>query len=552
MRGINNRYLEETYDGEGLLKEYRIKYPENYNFGYDIVDDIAVNDPNRTALVWESCTGEERKFTFSEMKRMSDKTANCLASLGIGKGDVVMLILKQKFQFWYSIVALHKLGAIVAPATHMLTKHDIEYRIRSADVKAVICTDQSNISGAVEAAEDIPSLKDKLLSGAPREGWLDFDAEVEKAPEGFARRETKAVEPMIMYFTSGTSSNPKMVLHDHTYSLGHIMTAKHWHQVDSEGLHWTVADTGWGKAVWGSLYGQWIMESAVFVYEYDKFDPSEILNMIEKHRITTFCCPPTMFRLYLNAGLEGHDLSSLKNCCIAGEALNPDTYEKWYEETGLKLMEGYGQTETTMTIGTIRGMTPKPGSMGKPSPQFKVDIIDEDGNSCPPGTTGEIVVSIEPKVPGIMTGYYRNPEKTAETLRNGWHHTGDIAWKDEDGYFWFSGRNDDIIKSSGYRISPFEVESCALEHPAVLECAVTGVPDPIRGQLVKATIVLREGYEPSEAMKKEIQDYVKHNTAPYKYPRAVEFVPELPKTISGKIRRVEIRKKNEEEALKNQ
>ncbi|MBR4697810.1 MAG: AMP-binding protein, partial [Candidatus Methanomethylophilaceae archaeon] len=299
------------------------------------------------------------------------------------------------------------------------------------------------------------------------------------------------------------------------------------------------------KAVWGALYGQWIMESAVFVYEYEKFVPSDVLDMIGKHRITTFCCPPTMFRLYLNAGLEGHDLSSLKNCCIAGEALNPDTYNKWYEATGLKLMEGYGQTETTMTIGTLRGMTPKPGSMGKPSPQFKVDIIDDNGDSCPPGATGEIVIGIEPRVPGIMIGYYRNPEKTKETLYNGWHHTGDIAWKDEDGYYWYSGRNDDIIKSSGYRISPFEVESCALEHPAVLECAVTGVPDPVRGQLVKATIVLRAGYEPTDEMKKEIQDYVKHNTAPYKYPRVVEFVKELPKTISGKIRRVEIRKKDE-------
>ncbi len=545
MRNINLRYLEETYDENGLLETYKIKYPEDYNFGYDVVDDIAVNDPGRVALVWDSDSGEEHKFTFADIKRMSDKVANCLAAHGIGKGDVVMLIMKQKYQFWFSIVALHKLGAIVAPATHMLTKHDIEYRIRSAEVKAVICTDQSNISGAVEAAEDIPSLKVKMLSGTPREGWLDFDAEVEKASEKFERRQTKASEPMIMYFTSGTSSNPKMVVHDHTYSLGHILTAKHWHQVDPEGIHWTVADTGWGKAVWGALYGQWIMESAVFVYEYEKFVPSDVLDMIGKHRITTFCCPPTMFRLYLNAGLEGHDLSSLKNCCIAGEALNPDTYNKWYEATGLKLMEGYGQTETTMTIGTLRGMTPKPGSMGKPSPQFKVDIIDDNGDSCPPGATGEIVIGIEPRVPGIMIGYYRNPEKTKETLYNGWHHTGDIAWKDEDGYYWYSGRNDDIIKSSGYRISPFEVESCALEHPAVLECAVTGVPDPVRGQLVKATIVLRAGYEPTDEMKKEIQDYVKHNTAPYKYPRVVEFVKELPKTISGKIRRVEIRKKDE-------
>ncbi len=544
MRNINLRYLEETYDENGLLETYKIKYPEDYNFGYDVVDDIAVNDPGRVALVWDSVSGEEHKFTFADIKRMSDKVANCLAAHGIGKGDVVMLIMKQKYQFWFSIVALHKLGAIVAPATHMLTKHDIEYRIRSAEVKAVICTDQSNISGAVEAAEDIPSLKVKMLSGTPREGWLDFDAEVEKASEKFERRQTKASEPMIMYFTSGTSSNPKMVVHDHTYSLGHILTAKHWHQVDPEGIHWTVADTGWGKAVWGALYGQWIMESAVFVYEYEKFVPSDVLDMIGKHRITTFCCPPTMFRLYLNAGLEGHDLSSLKNCCIAGEALNPDTYNKWYEATGLKLMEAFGQTESSVIVGTIRGMTPKPGSMGKPSPQYIVKIVDEDGNECPVGEEGEIVVSVSPRVPGIFIEYYKDEKKTNETLRDGWHHTGDVAWMDEDGYFWYSGRNDDIIKSSGYRISPFEVESCALEHPAVLECAVTAVPDPVRGQLVKATIVLREGYEPTEALKKEIQDYVKHNTAPYKYPRVVEFVKELPKSISGKIKRVDIRKKD--------
>ena len=356
------------------------------------------------------------------------------------------------------------------------------------------------------------------------------------------RIDTRVTDPMLMYFTSGTSDNPKMVLHSHRYALGHLMTAKHWHQVDPEGIHYTVSDTGWGKSVWGALYGQWIMESAVFVYEYDKFEPHEIMDMIEKHKITTFCCPPTMFRLYLNAGLEGHDLSSLKNCCIAGEALNPDTYQTWYDATGLKLMEGYGQTETTMVVGTLRGMEPKPGSMGKPSPQFEVDIVDEDGNSCPPGVNGEIVVKADAF--GIMIGYYRDEEKTAVTLRGGWHHTGDVAWKDEDGYYWFVGRNDDIIKSSGYRISPFEIESALMLHPAVLECAVTGVPDPVRGQLVKATIILRSGFEPTDELKKEIQNFTKKETAPYKYPRVVEFVETMPKTISGKVRRVEIRNKD--------
>lgn len=547
MRNINLRYLDETYDENGLLETYKIKYPEDYNFGYDIVDDIAINDPDRVAVVWDSDSGEEHTFTFADIKRMSDKVANCLKSYGIGKGDVVMLILKQRYQFWYTMVALHKIGAIVAPATHMLTKHDIEYRVNAAEVKAIICTDQSNVSKSVEVAENIPSLKLRMLVGKPRDGWLDFDSEVEKASDVFEKVQTRADEPMLMYFTSGTSGNPKMVLHNHTYSLGHIMTAKHWHCVVPDGIHFTVSDTGWGKSVWGKLYGQWIMESAVFVYEYEKFDPHKIMDMIEKHKITTFCCPPTMFRLYLNAGLEGHDLSSLTHCCIAGEALNPDTFKTWYDATGLKLMEGFGQTETTLAICTLRGMTPKPGSMGKPSPQFVVDIVDSEGNSCRPGDNGEIVISVEPRVPGIMMGYYKNDAKTADTFRGGWHHTGDIAWKDEDGYYWYVGRNDDIIKSSGYRISPFEIESALMLHPAVLECAVTGVPDPVRGQLVKATIVLREGFEPTDDLKKAIQEFTKKETAPYKYPRVVDFVKELPKTISGKVRRVEIRNKDKED-----
>ncbi len=545
MRGINLRYVEETYDSDGLLETFKIKYPENYNFGYDIVDDIAINDPERVALYWESATGEEKKFTFSDIKRLSDKTANYLSSIGIEKGDMVMLVLKHRYQFWYTIVALHKLGAVAIPGTHMLTKHDVEYRVNAADVKAIICTDEGNVKSAVESAVNVPSLKYKMMVGGPKEGWIDFDAEVEKSSEDFERRDTLATEPMLMYFTSGTSGNPKMVLHDHTYSLGHIMTAKHWHNVDPEGLHFTVSDTGWGKAVWGKLYGQWIMETAVMVYAYDRFDPHEIMNIIEKYKVTTFCCPPTMFRLYVNAGLEGHDLSSLKHCNIAGEALNPDTFDTWKKATGLTLMEGFGQTETTMVIGTLRGMEARPGSMGKPSPQFIVDIVDENGNSCPPGVNGEIVVSCEPKVSGIMLGYYRDPEKTAVTLRDGWHHTGDIAWKDEDGYYWYVGRNDDIIKSSGYRISPFEIESALMLHPGVLECAVTGVPDPVRGQVVKATIVLRETYEASDALKKEIQDFAKKETAPYKYPRVVEFVTSLPKTTNGKIRRIDIRKQDQ-------
>ena len=547
MRNINQRYIREAFDSDGVLENLRIVCPDDFNFGYDIVDDIAVNDPTRRALVWQHENGEERTFTFADIKKLSDKTANYLTSKGIKKGDFVMLILKHSYQFWYISVALHKMGAVVVPATYMLKPHDIEYRVRAADIKAVMVTHETDIADQVDAAST-PGLDLKFMVGGSREGWLDFDKEMEVAPEEWERVPTRKEDYFLMYFTSGTSGNPKMAMHDYTYPLGHILLAKYWHQVDPEGLHWSVADTGWAKNAWGKLYGQWIMEAAVFVYEYDKFEPSDILDMIEKHRITTFCCPPTMFRLYLQAGIEGHDLSTLKNCCIAGEALNPDTYETWYKATGLRLMEAFGQSESTVIVGTIKGMTPKPGSMGRPSPQFRVELLDGEGKRVPLGAEGEICVSIDPRIPGIFKEYYRDPDKTAATLYDGWHHTGDMAWKDADGYYWYSGRNDDIIKSSGYRISPFEIESVLLEHPAVLECAVTGVPDPIRGQLVKATVVLRPGFEPSDALKKELQRYTKQNTAPYKYPRAVEFVKELPKSMSGKIKRVDIRKKDAEKA----
>ena len=547
MRNINQRYIREAFDSDGVLENLRIVCPDDFNFGYDIVDDIAVNDPTRRALVWQHENGKERTFTFADIKRLSDKTANYLTSKGIKKGDFVMLILKHSYQFWYISVALHKMGAVVVPATYMLKPHDIEYRVKAADIKAVMVTHETDIADQVDAAST-PGLELKFMVGGSREGWLDFDTEMESAPEEWERVPTRKDDYFLMYFTSGTSGNPKMAMHDYTYPLGHILLAKYWHQVDPDGLHWSVADTGWAKNAWGKLYGQWIMEAAVFVYEYDKFEPSDILDMIEKHKITTFCCPPTMFRLYLQAGIEGHDLSTLKNCCIAGEALNPDTYETWYKATGLRLMEAFGQSESTVIVGTIKGMTPKPGSMGRPSPQFRVELLDGEGKRVPLGAEGEICVSIDPRIPGIFKEYYRDPEKTAATLYDGWHHTGDMAWKDADGYYWYSGRNDDIIKSSGYRISPFEIESVLLEHPAVLECAVTGVPDPIRGQLVKATVVLRPEFEPSDALKKELQRYTKQNTAPYKYPRAVEFVKELPKSMSGKIKRVDIRKKDAEKA----
>ena len=541
---LNQRFVDEEYGEDGILKHLTFKYPENYNFGYDVVDVIAANEPDRTAMIWCNPKGDERKFTFGDISRLSNKAANYFRSLGIGKGDMVLTILKRHYQFWYVSVALHKLGAIMVPATFMLTKHDIEYRVRAADIKACICTEMNGVCDAVDQAEDIPTLKIKITVNTERAGWHQFDREMESVSDKLERVPTKATEPTLMYFSSGTSGNPKMVLHNHLYSLGHLPTAKHWQNVDPNGVHLTIADTGWGKAAWGKLYGQWIMEAAVFVYDYDKFEPHEIMDIVEKHRITTLCCPPTMFRMFINAGLEQHDLSSLKYCCIAGEALNPDVFNNWYKATGIKLMEGFGQTETTCTVCNITGMEPKPSSMGKPAPQYEVKIVDPDGNDCPIGQSGEIVIRSEPRTPGLLMEYYRNPEKNAEAFRNGWFHTGDVAWMDEDGYFWYVGRNDDVIKSSGYKIGPFEIESVLLTHPAVLECAVTGIPDPVRGQLVKATIVLREGYEGTDALIKELQNYVKHETAPYKYPRAVEFVKELPKSTSGKIKRVDIRNKD--------
>ena len=544
MRNINLRYVKETYDENGLLKHLDIDCPDDFNFGYDTVDDIAVNDPERVAMVWEHENGECRRFTFADIKRLSDKTCNYLASKGIGKGDFVMLVLKHSYQFWFICVALHKMGAIAVPATFMLKSHDIEYRIDAAGLKAAIVTDDDDIIESFEGAGNIDKLACRFTVNGHRDGWLDFDREMEECSEAWERVPTKRTDRFLMYFTSGTSGNPKMAVHDYSYPLGHILLAKHWQQVEADGLHWTVADTGWAKNAWGKFYGQWIMEAAVFVYEYDRFEPHHIMNMIEKHRITTFCCPPTMFRLYLNAGIEGHDLSSLKNCCIAGEPLSPDTFNTWYKATGLKLMEAFGQTESSVIVGTLKGMTPKPGSMGKPSPQFRVELLDKEGNPVRPGEEGEICVSISPRVPGIFVEYYRDEVKTNETLRDGWHHTGDVAWKDEDGYFWYLGRNDDIIKSSGYRISPFEIESVLVEHPAVLEVAVTGVPDPIRGQLVKATIILREAYKPTDELKKELQQFTKSRTAPYKYPRVIEFVDAIPKSISGKVRRVVIRNRD--------
>ena len=577
MREINLRYVNESYGDDGILTDFSLTYPDSFNFGYDVVDDIAAADPDRRAMVWTNPEGEEHIFTFADVKYWSDKTANYLSSLGIGRGDMVMVILRRHYQFWFVSVALHKLGAVCIPATFMLKEHDLEYRVNSSATKAIICTSIGDIADTVDASlANCPTLETRILvngggggtgqatgdgrlgaelSGpdgvcagrVARDGWLDFNSGVTEASAEFERRETLVTDPCLLYFSSGTTGNPKMVMHDGAYPLAHIPTAKHWQNVRSDegASHLTIADTGWGKAVWGKLYGQWLMEACVFTYDFDRFTPSEILSLVEKYGITTMCCPPTMYRLMMQEGIDRFNLTSLVYCTTAGEALNPDLFGGWRDHTGLALTEGFGQTETPVLVCNTVGMTPKPGSMGKPSPQYTVEIQNEDGVRCAPGETGEVVVKIDPRPAGIMMGYYLNEKKTAEAMYDGWYHTGDTAWYDEDGYYWYVGRNDDLIKSSGYRIGPFEIESVLLEHDAVGECAVTGVPDPVRGAAVKATIVLRPGYEASETLATELQSWVKKKTAPYKYPRIIDFVEALPKTVNGKVRRAAIREVDE-------
>lgn len=532
---------------DDFRQNFKINVPDNFNFGYDIVDGWAEKEPDKVALRWTNDKGERIDFTFADIKRESDKTAAFFMEQGIGKGDMVMLILKRRYEFWFSIVALHKIGAVVIPATHLLTKKDIVYRNNAADIKAIVAVgDDIILPHIADAMPESPSVK-SLISVGPKvpEGWIDFHKGIESAAP-FVKPACPNTNDdiMLMYFTSGTTGNPKMVAHYFTYPLGHIVTARYWHNLRQDSLHLTVADTGWGKAVWGKLYGQWIVGATVFVYDHEKFTPADMLKMIEEHKITSFCAPPTIFRFMIREDLNKFDLSSLKYCTIAGEPLNPAVYEAFYNATGIKLMEGFGQTETTMTIGTFPWMEPKPGSMGVPNPAYDMDLITGDGRSAEDGEQGEIVLRTDKVKPlGLFKEYYRDAEKTKEVYSDNVYHTGDIAWRDEDGYYWFVGRTDDVIKSSGYRIGPFEVESALMTHPAVVECAITGVPDEVRGQVVKATIVLAKAYKDKagEELVKEIQNHVKKTTAPYKYPRVVEFVEELPKTISGKIRRVEIR-----------
>ncbi len=533
------KFIDLTEDENGALEKISFKNTDTFNFGFDIVDEIADKYPDKLAMLHLDVNRNERRFTFKDIKRASNQVANYFASLGIKKGDKVMLVLKRHYQFWFCMVALHKLGAVAIPATNQLKEHDFEYRFNAAGVTALVCTADGDTAAIAEAAaKKCPQVKNLLLVGGKREGWLDFDADYKFYTRKFVRQPDTSCgnDTALMFFTSGTTGNPKMAAHPHTYALGHFVTAKYWHCCERDGLHLTISDTGWGKSLWGKLYGQWLCEGAVFVYDFDRFDENDILPMFAKYNITTFCAPPTMLRMLIRGDLSKYDLSSIHHMTTAGEALNPEVYKKFKEATGLEIMEGFGQTETTLIIANLAGTVPKVGSMGKASPQFDIDVVDPDGNSVAAGEVGEIVIRTEENTPcGLYLGYYEDEEKTRDAWYDGYYHTGDTAWRDEDGYFWYVSRIDDVIKSSGYRIGPFEIESVIMELPYVVECGVSPVPDEIRGQVVKASIVLTMGTVGTDELKKEIQSYVKSHTAPYKYPRVVEFCDSLPKTISGKI-----------------
>ncbi len=547
-----DKYLSQTdfQSYSDFAQNLSIQIPENFNFAYDVVDEIALKTPDKIAMVWCNDQGEEAIFTFGQMKIQSDKAANFFRSAGIRKGDPVMLIMKRRYEFWFCILALHKIGAIAIPATHLLSTKDLVYRNNAADIKMIVCVPEIEVIQHVEASEEkSPTLLAKALIGENRAGWHNFSSEMENCSPEFQRpvgAEASANDDiMLLYFTSGTTGMPKMVNHNYIYPLGHILTAKYWQNVQDNGLHFTVADTGWAKSAWGKLYGQWISGSAVMTYDYDKFVPKNLIGIIEKYKVTTFCAPPTIYRFLIKEELSRFNLKALKYCVVAGEPLNPEVYKQFFEETGIRLMEGYGQTECTVALATYPWMEPKPGSMGKPSPGYYIDVLDESGASCEVGEEGQIVIYTDKKRPvGMFSGYYRDDQLTRKVWHDDIYYTGDMAWRDEDGYYWFVGRADDVIKSSGYRIGPFEVESALMEHPAVLECAITAVPDEDRGQVVKATVILSKNYQASDELAKELQEHVKKVTAPYKYPRIVEFVTELPKTISGKIRRVQIREED--------
>ena len=540
---LYNRFATGPFDRlEDYLTKLKITVPEDFNFGYDVVDVYEREAPDKKALVW--CNDEtERTFTFAEMSELSNRAAGFFRRHGIGKGDAVMLILKRRYQYWYALTALHKLGAVAIPATHLLTKKDLIYRNNAASVKMILTVNEEEIRTHVEAAlPQSPTVQAVASVGGAADGWLDFDAEIQNESGRLERVATRKNEPILIYFTSGTSGHPKMVLHNHAYPLGHIVTAKYWQNVEDDGLHLTVSETGWAKAAWGKIYGQWICGAVVFVYDMEHFHAAALLEKIQKYRVSTFCAPPTIYRFMMLEDLSHYDFSSVKYSVVAGEPLSPEIFKSFYEKTGLSLKEGYGQTELAITVMTPAQLPSKPGSMGIPVPLYDVKLVDENGNPVAAGENGQIAIDISKEYPvSLFDGYYRDKERTDSVMHDGLYYTGDIAWKDEEGYLWFVGRADDVIKSSGYRIGPFEVESALLEHEAVFECAVTPAPDPIRGQVVKATIRLHEGFSPSEELKKELQRHVKETTAPYKYPRIIEFVDEMPKTISGKIRRAVIK-----------
>ena len=536
---------------EDYIRNFRIRVPADFNFAYDVVDAYAAEEPDKKALLWTDDRGGEIQFTFADMKRETDRTASYFQSLGIGRGDMVMLILKRRYEFWFSILALHKLGAVAIPATHLLTRKDVVYRCNMAGVKAIVAAGEPVITGHIAAAMPESPTTKLLISVGPEvpEGFLDFHEGIRHAAPFVRPQHVNTNDDiMLMYFTSGTTGEPKMVAHDFTYPLGHISTGCFWHNLHEGSLHLTIADTGWAKAAWGKLYGQWLAGANIFVYDHEKFTPADILHKIGQYRITSLCAPPTIYRFLIREDLSKYDLSSLEYCTTAGEALNGAVYDTFKRLTGVRLMEGFGQTETTLTLATFPWMEPKPGSMGVPNPQYDIDLLTPDGRSAEDGEQGQIVIRTDRGKPlGLFKEYYLNDGMTHEVWHDGVYYTGDVAWRDEDGYFWFVGRSDDVIKSSGYRIGPFEVESALMTHPAVVECAITGVPDEIRGQVVKATIILGEKYRPraGEELIRELQDHVKRITAPYKYPRIIEFVDELPKTISGKIRRKAIRADDE-------
>ena len=536
---------------EDYIRNFRIRVPADFNFAYDVVDAYAAEEPDKKALLWTDDRGGEIQFTFADMKRETDRTASYFQSLGIGRGDMVMLILKRRYEFWFSILALHKLGAVAIPATHLLTRKDVVYRCNMAGIKAIVAAGEPAITGHIAAAMPESPTTKLLISVGPEvpEGFLDFHEGIRHAAPFVRPQHVNTNDDiMLMYFTSGTTGEPKMVAHDFTYPLGHISTGCFWHNLHEGSLHLTIADTGWAKAAWGKLYGQWLAGANIFVYDHEKFTPADILRKIGQYRITSLCAPPTIYRFLIREDLSKYDLSSLEYCTTAGEALNGAVYDTFKRLTGVRLMEGFGQTETTLTLATFPWMEPKPGSMGVPNPQYDIDLLTPDGRSAEDGEQGQIVIRTDRGKPlGLFKEYYLNDGMMHEVWHDGVYYTGDVAWRDEDGYFWFVGRADDVIKSSGYRIGPFEVESALMTHPAVVECAITGVPDEIRGQVVKATIILGDKYRPraGEELIRELQDHVKQITAPYKYPRIIEFVDELPKTISGKIRRKAIRADDE-------